>query len=668
MTTASSAKTNAVFKKAVAAHLQGDHKAARKLYLDLLRINPDHAPALSNLGAIHIRNMDWPAALRCLEEAVKRAPRNSDAWNNLGVTLLETGDAHKALSCFKTAMEAAPADPEIHTNLGAALRALGDLASAQSCHLKAIELNPSCAKAYNHLALVRKDMGDLEQAVLLFEKALRLNPEEEKFAFNLCETLVEKGALAEAVSFSLQALEKHPASITTAVGAARVFIECGQWEKAEPLIRKAVVHPFTAADLGILRHLLLFLNASLLPRQTIARIHLRCGELLFRERSRGIEGKPFDFGGRYEGLERIRIGYISPDFNRHSVGWFFRELVENHDTGRFEVYCYSLSDRRDDITEAIEARSGTFRQVKTMTELQIAGQVFEDRIMILVDLAGYTRENRLDIFAFRPAPVQVTAIGYPHGTGLPTMDYRITDTFSEGPSPEEEYRETLVRLERFFLPLPSLEAREPQITREQLGIEPDRVVLVSFNAFHKLRPEVLQLWDRILREVPQAHLLLSFRHAASAYARERILSHFRVSPGRLHFLDPAQTEEEHRGRYRLADLALDPFPYSGTTSSWEALSMGVPTITLKGERHVQRTTWSLLKHLGFSFLAADDDDSYLGIATNLLRDPDQLKALHDQIRQRVDEINAIGSRPYVSELENQYLTLWQAYCSSSQTR
>ncbi|MEW6667466.1 MAG: tetratricopeptide repeat protein [Thermodesulfobacteriota bacterium] len=650
-----------LFRQAVSAHLHGDLEGASSLYRRVLRIAPSHRPALNNLGAIHLQTGDRKAAAAFLEEAVRRDPGNQDAWNNLGVLYLESGDPARALACLKKALEVKPHDPEILTNLGDAHRNLGDPASARLCHQKAIEMDPFNPKAFNNLALVLKEEGDLGRAVILFRKALDLKPGEERFAFNLCEALVEAGALAEAVTLAEQALAMHPGSITTLVGAARVFIECGHWEKADPLLVKAAGYPYTPLELGVLRHLLLFLNASSLPRRTIALAHLRAGELLSRARGSDAGGGRFDFQGRFDGLAKIRIGYVSPDFNRHSVGWFFREIVGNHDTGRFEVYCYSLSERNDDVTEWIRDHSAKFCPIRRMTDTQAARRIFEDRIMILVDLAGYTLGNRLEIFACRPAPIQVTALGYPHGTGLPAMDYRISDPVTEGPSPEGEYREKLVMLDRFFLPLPQLPHAEPRVDREQLGIPPDAVVFASFNAFHKLGPEVLALWDRILQAAPGSRLLLSFRHSDGEYPRRRLTEHFHVPAERLHFLAQTSSEEEHRGRYSLVDLALDPFPYSGTTTSWEALSMGVPVITLKGDRHVQRTTFSLLIHLGVKDLSAEDPESYYRMAVDLAADPVRRAALKQALLTKVSQVTAAGNAPYVRELEKHYVSMCKGY-------
>jgi len=652
--------TEALFRKAVTAQLNGEIGLALSLYRDLLKSFPNHLPSLNNTGAIYLKSGDYASAMHFFRKALRLRPLNADAWNNLGVILARSADPARAVRCYERALRLKP-DSEIYTNLGSAYKDLGRLDQAELMHRKGLELDPSNPKAYNNLALVYIEMGRHDQAIACFRKALLMDNSDEEIVFNLGEALVGAGHVAEAVSLAEEALTLFPGSITTVVGAARVFLECGLWEKADPLIEAALRYPFTVSEAAVLRHLILFLNASVSSRQDIARMHLLCGQLIEEQLKEEIEANPFSFNGRFEKSSRLRIGYVSPDFNRHSVGWFFREIVKYHDSDHFDIYCYSLSDREDDLTRDIEASVTVFRRVKRLGDRQVTRQIFEDRIQILVDLAGYTRENRLEIFALRPAPIQITAIGYPHGTGLTSMDYRITDRLAEGPCADAEYAEALIRLPCFFLPLPPFERGNSGLRKEDIGIPTEAVTMVSFNAFHKLRPEVLRLWGRIMKRVPGSHMVFSFRHSQSEFVQARIRGYLGVSPERIHFLPQTATEEEHRARYLIGDLALDPFPYSGTTTSWEALSQGVPVITLRGVRHVERTTWSLLAELGLGYLAAEDEASYEKKVVTMARDADHLAEVKRDVKRSVRAAIAKGNRDYVRELETCLLDMWKRY-------
>jgi protein O-GlcNAc transferase len=649
------------FRSAIACHKGGRLSEAKERYQEILDTVPDHGPSLNNLGTIFLQEENHDSAIACFREAVDRQPKNADAWNNLGVLLSRTGLGDEALDCFQNASGISPEDPEIQTNLGDAWRLAGDLNRAETHHRKALSLDPKNAKALNNLALLQKAFGRLKAAVALFKEALLLDPTDEQIHFNLGTALIEAGNFAGAVSVSEAALQRFPHSITTAVGAARVLVEAGQWEKADPLIHRAVRYPYTTHDLPVLRHLLLYINAVPGIRADIAHLHFCCGRLI-HEKWKAFEcSSRFPFENRFKGLSKIRIGYVSPDFNRHSVGWFFREIIRHHDTDRFEIYCYALADKQDDITDKIRAKAEAFHRVAHLSEMEIASQIFKDRIQILVDLTGYTRNNRLDVFALGPAPVQITAIGYPHGTGLPSMDYRISDGFVEGDDAESEYRERLLSMPDCFLPYPNFKQDMPAVTRDQLGVTEALVVFASFNAWHKLRPEVLRLWNQILHSAPKSVLVFSFRYAETPYARKRIHSYFDVAPDRIRFLPQTDTESAHRARYGAVDIALDPFPYNGTTTSWEALYMGVPVVTLRGDRHVQRTTWTLLANLNLGMLAVDTPPSYIDLAVRLATEPSLLNRVKNRVGDSIKRCLNAGNSAYACALEDHYHRAWQRF-------
>lgn len=654
-------KTQQIFSKALKAHLAGQVDTAAVLYKKLLTIKPGHVAALNNLGAIRLACADHRAAAECFEQVLKQDPANADALNNLGLILKSRNRLDQAADYFKKALKSAPANANLHTNLGAIYKLCGQYELAEKYHQKALAIDSNNVKALNNLGLVYKEIFQWDKAVEAFKKAIGLNPDDEELYFNLGEILVSAGRLDQAVAVAQKALDLFPGALTTACGAARVFIECGHWEEADRLIGAIAQFPFSSAQLALLRHLMLFINASALDRQTITRLHFTCGALIesFHEQNR--DNLPFIFDDRFQQNGKLRIGYVSPDFNHHSVGYFFYEILKHHDPRRFEVYCYAISTKSDDLTDRISRLAAAFRPAHAMSDYDLAQSIYNDRIQILVDLAGYTRNNRLDVFALKPAPSQVTAIGYPHGSGLSTMDYRLTDDLAEGPGADDCYREKLIRLDPFFLPLPNFKAAVKTPVRAELGLFEDAFVFASFNAWHKLRPEVLRLWNRILQRIKKAQILFSFKHADQPYAQARVRSCFDVAPERLVFSSQTATQEDHRSRYALIDAALDPFPYSGTTTSWEALSMGVPVVTLKGGPHVQRTTYSMLVHLGLDMLVASDENEYLEIASRLVLKNGYLEKIRAHLSESVGRAIKKGNQGYVRQLEEAYLTMWAVH-------
>gem|GEM_PF-2186962 len=652
---------NILFKKALTAHMETRLEEAAGLYRKLISKAPGHVPALNNLGTICLQTDDLNNAAIYFEKAIKIDNLNADALSNLGLIYKEKGDLEKATRFFQKALAINPSDSDLHTNLGAVLKIGGDFEQAKRCHQKALSLDPKNVKALNNLGLVYKEMANWQKAVHALKQALALNPDDEELFFNLSEVMASCGMLAEAVALVQKACALFPDSLTTAIGAARVMIECGHWENADPLIKAIIQYPFSQNEISLLRHLLLFINAAALSADDVAKIHSTCGKLIEQKIFQNPQYTPFNFKTRFKKKAKIRIGYVSPDFKRHSVGYFFHEIIRHHDHERFEIYCYAISAKKDDLTRKIAGQATLFCNASGLTDFDLARRIHNDRIQILVDLAGYTRDNRIDLFALKPAPVQVTAIGYPHGSGLPQMDFRITDARAEGPGADAHYCEKLVRLDGFFLPLPDFKECEKPPLRTELGLSRQAFVLASFNAWHKLRPEVLRLWNRILNKIDNAHILFSFKHAEKPYAQNRIRSYFDVDPKRLLFLSQTATEKQHRSRYLIADAALDPFPYNGTTTSLEALLMGVPVVTLKGPQHVQRTTYSMLAHLGLNMLVAENENSYVSIICDLAQQPEYLNDIRARLAQAVKRITARGNKGYVHQLEDAFEAMWAAY-------
>jgi predicted O-linked N-acetylglucosamine transferase (SPINDLY family) len=546
--------------------------------------------------------------------------------------------------------------------LGLAEMAAQDHSKAVEAFTKALENDPSLAEAYSNLGLLWQRAGQPEEAIQLFKKALEVNPKAADAYYNLGLAYELSHDLQKEIEVQKRALEACPDQVQTWIGGMRAFAKIADWPQADHLLSQVLSHVFLESEEALLSSVLYLLLSFPLAGRTLSAKHFHWGDCIERKLGQQKMETAGNFRIRSARGARIRIGYVSPDFGRHSVGWFFRNLSLRHDRERFEIHCYATDTRADDLTREIAQSVKTFRPVAGLDTTGLAGVIRADGIQILVDLAGHTRQNRLDVFALKPAPVQVTAFGYPHGTGLKTMDYRITDHFADGPEADEYYREKLVRMSAFFLPLGPLEYAPDTVTRSALGLPEQGTLLVSFNRPGKLRPEVLRLWDRILEKCPEAILAISCPFQSYVALRARIRSYFSetLNRNRVYFIESARKEEEHRSRYLLADLALDSFPYAGTTTSYEALYLNVPVITLAGENHVQRTTYSLLKHLGLEEAIAYSEAEYLEKAAALIQDPAFLKRTKLKLQQAMRA--ALGDSDfYVKELEQAYQIMWARY-------
>ncbi|MFP4157801.1 MAG: hypothetical protein ACLFU4_09310, partial [Opitutales bacterium] len=367
---------------------------------------------------------------------------------------------------------------------------------------------------------------------------------------------------------------------------------------------------------------------------------------------------------------KLRIGYVSPDLGRHPVGYFAKTVLMAHDRDAFEVFLYSQRDpvsQHDAVSREFCEWAGEahWRWVRNLDNIALLRQVREDRIDILVDLAGHSSENRLDVFCNRGAPVQVTWLGAPATTGIPEIDYRFSDAIVEPEGAADELSsERIWRLPNGFhainlpegLPEP---APPPMLTNGY-------ITFGSFNNAKKISSRTISLWARLLREIPQARMLLKHLTMTDFVNRESFRSLFvleGVDPERILFQGTTPAREDHFAHYARLDVALDPLPYNGTTTTCEALYMGVPVLTLKGSNHASRVSASLLHRLGMDGWVAEDEDRFVRIAKAAAARPDALAARRARLRQTFLSSPLADGPAMARDIEAAYREMWQAKCA-----
>jgi predicted O-linked N-acetylglucosamine transferase (SPINDLY family) len=361
---------------------------------------------------------------------------------------------------------------------------------------------------------------------------------------------------------------------------------------------------------------------------------------------------------------RLRIGYVSPNFRRHSVSYFLSPLIAGHDHRLFEVFCYAQVANPDNVTKRFRRLADGWCSTVGMTTSAIADRIRNDGIDILVDLAGHTANNRLLVFAERPAPVQVTWLGYPNTTGLSAMDYRLTDAVADPEGPGDNlHTETLIRLPAGFLcftPAPET----PPVTDPPV-LANGHVTFGSFNNPSKVTASVVASWARILEAVPGSRLLLKNRSLADDGTRQRYSALFAergISEERLIFHAWIASMSGHLGAYGRIDIGLDPFPYNGTTTTCEALWMGVPVITLQGDRHASRVGASILKTVGQGEMIADSVDDYVDAAVKLAENTDALTSLRRDLRPAMAASPLWDAAGFTRDVESAYRDMWRRWC------
>jgi predicted O-linked N-acetylglucosamine transferase (SPINDLY family) len=363
---------------------------------------------------------------------------------------------------------------------------------------------------------------------------------------------------------------------------------------------------------------------------------------------------------------------VSGDFRQHSVAHFIAPVIARHDRAQYLVYCYSniRPERHDAMTRRLREAADLWRDVAALSDHDLATFIAADGIDILVDLSGHTSGNRLGAFAHRSAPVQMSWIGYPDTTGLPAMDYRLTDAWAD-PVGEADDRatETLLRIPDGFLcysPSPDTQGT-PECSpppHELNGF----VTFGSLNNLAKINDSVVACWSAILRSVPASCLLLKGAALADARVRERIARRFGehgVEASRLELLTYTASTADHLACYRRVDIALDTFPYNGTTTTCEALWMGVPVVTFTGHTHASRVGLSLLQRIGLAEFAVDNLDDYAARAIALANDGPRLATLHASLRERMRASPLMDNAGFCARLENCYRQAWQQWCEKA---
>ena len=364
---------------------------------------------------------------------------------------------------------------------------------------------------------------------------------------------------------------------------------------------------------------------------------------------------------------RLRIGYVSGDFRRHPVAFFVLPFLKQHDRDRFDCTCYDNNDKRDDLNALLRETAPLWREVAGLSDSALFERIRADGIDILVDLSGHTPHNRLSVFARKPAPVQVTAIGYVNTTGLETMDYRLTDAWCDPPGADDAlYSETLWRLPGGF------NCYAPPMGIPEPGPAPflsnGHLTFGSFNNLDKISTPVLNLWAAILANLRNARLIMKTKSLSQPAVRERVLGHFTaagIECERIELIEWSATLREHFETYRRVDVALDPFPYNGTTTTCESLVMGVPVIAMIGERHAARVSHSILARLKMEALCAPDADGYLARALALAAKPGVIASTRASLRQRLARSPLLAAAAYTASLEQAFREMWRRWCASS---
>ncbi len=679
------------FNLGVACQALGRLDEAAVAYRAVVGLQPNHPLAHARLGAVlkdQGRLQEAEAALRC---AVALHPNAAEAHNNLGVVLEALDRLEDAKSCYRRAIDLKPDFPAAHYNLGGALRASQRLDEAESAYRRAIALKPEYTEAYNNLGAVLQAQERLEDARASFSRAIALNPHYAEAHNNLGGALKALDHLDEAVSAFTRAVELNPDYAEAHHNLGVVLTRAERPEAGAQAHRRAVqLTPDNAqahCSLGVALQLAgrvqeataAFDRAMQLKpdfsdadsARLFGLLYTDIGEeALFAEHRRwderhggGPRAPDQAFSNTRDPDRRLRIGYVSADFNFHPVGVYLTRVVAAQDRFAFEIFCYYNGKIEDDFTGLLRAKADHWRSLAGISNDDAEAMIRRDGIDILIDLSGHTGGNRLPLFARRPVPVQASWLGYPGTTGLSAIDYLVMDAAAVPYGLERYCSEAVVRLphSRFCYTPPSYapDTLDPAV-RDSAPI-----TFGCFNNLAKITPEVIRLWAQVLHATPGSRLVLKWKALHEAPVRRRLGEAFAeqgIAADRLEFRG-VSPHVQMLAEYGGIDIALDPFPFCGGLTSCEALWMGVPVVTLPGDRPVSRQTLGFLNTIGLSELAAESQVQYVEIATALAADPQRRADLRRTLRARMAASPLCDPGRFAQALDFALRRMWRRWCA-----
>jgi predicted O-linked N-acetylglucosamine transferase (SPINDLY family) len=709
---------------AIALRAAGQEDEALQEYRRAIVLEPDMVEAHHNLGNLLAGRGALDEAAECYRRAIELSPTLAEAHYELGNIERRLGHPEAAAQRYQAAACSNAGHVLARLELAKVAHVGGRPAEARELLHSVIAQRPDLADAHHLMGVVLESEGDVEGAIRSYQACIDVAPECVKATAQLCELLRKKGEHQRALELLKGAVARVPQAAEPHGVMGRIYTDLYMMVEARTCFERALqLQPDQAwtnlqagnacglmgdTRLAIeriarareldpdLHEALHFLGATYLGaampeeamscfQEGIARfddpqLHrsLCCASnYMDRYTAEDILGVHREFGDRHarnilrftvhrnspDPDRRLRIGYVSPDLRRHSVARFIEPLLVHHDRDRFEVAAYFNCHRGDEVTERLRSLCDTWRHTADLSDDAFAQMVRADGIDILIDLAGHTTDNRLLGMARKPAPVQVTWLGYPTTTGIAAIDYRLTDWQVDPAGHEAFQSERPVRLPGCSLCFAAPE-EAPAVAPLPAGSS-GPITFGSFNNLAKLSTATLKLWAEVLRAMPDSRLLL--KGLTDEYVRDHLLRRFTnagISAGRIAFHDWEHDVANHFSVYSRVDIALDSYPYNGVTTTCEAMWMGVPVVSLYGSTHASRFGLSLLRAADRPDLAQHSREGFVGKCAELASDRARLADLRASLRQRLEASSLMDAPRFAKAFEDALRSMWTTWCAS----
>lgn len=651
----------ASLEMAVELHQNRQFQQARYCYLQYIKANPTDAAAFKMLSVLYHECNEYQLALQSINRAIQLEPEQAAFWVIRSSFYFESQQWAESISDLRRGQMLQPTNVDIYQKLGYAYSESKQFDEAVGCLKRAIELSPDQPDGYSNLGATYIELRQFEQAEVQLKRALDLDSNHETTLASLGLLYLKQGRLIEAEQSLQLSLSLKPGFVKSKSLLAKVLKDQGRLEEAVQYYRDSL-QPKNPEDFYWSNYLLTLQYWSGISSKKLYQeafdwgrsVSARTPKLLSNTIDRNEERK-------------LRIGYVSADLRNHPVGYFIENVLKAHDRERFEIHCYSNAKVEDELSQRISASVDYWNDIHSLNDESAARLIQGDGIDVLVDLSGHTADHRLFVFARKPAPVQATWMAYFATTGLPEMDVIIADQFVIPPQEERYYIENVERLPNCYLCFtpPCMEVSVNELPFKKN----DYITFGCFNAISKLNDNVFSLWADLLKKVANSRLLLKTYGFDEEIIRQRVIASFQklgISSERI-MLEGNSPRIELLSTYNQIDIALDPFPFNGGTTTVEALWMGVPVVTLRGDRFVAHVGETIMQALGRPEWIASTDEDYVCIAAELAQNVDSLQELRSLLRAQLCQSPLCDAETFTRDLETLYRRLWHECIHQNQT-
>ncbi|WP_130470853.1 tetratricopeptide repeat protein, partial [Candidatus Magnetaquicoccus inordinatus] len=632
---------------------QGRIEEAIQCYQKALAIQPTLCEAHNGMGNALKEARKLDEAIACFHRALSINPAHVASYHNLGVTLQLRGDLEEAIACYRKALAVQPNSHETYNNLGSALASQARTNEAIACYQKAIELYPHFCSAYGNIGIALQRDERLEEAVEYYRKALAINPQDKASLSNLGFALQLLGDVEQSIACYQQVLDNSPNDPEAHGSVLHQMLHICDWHDFYGRFARMMA-AFHAGQGSINPFIMLSLPTT--PEE-----QLQCA-ILSSDNKYGIRRNMA--ASRVYDLTppRLKIGYFSCDYQDHATTHLMAELFEIHDRQRVETIAYSYGqDDGQTMRRRIIAASDSFVDLRLLSHQDAAQRILDDGVHILVEMKGYTKDSRLEVPALRPAPIQVSWLGYPGTVGADFIDYVLSDPFVSPPECASHFTEKIVRLDSCYQPNDRKRAIAPRTpTRKECGLPEEGFLFVCFNKNYKINPPIFDIWMRLLRATPGSLLWLFEANQWVVTNIRREAQERGVDPDRIYFA-PKMPAPLHLARYRLADLVLDSYPYTSHTTGSDALWAAAPLITYAGQSFASRVAGSLLSYVGLPELVTFTLEDYEALAMELAHAPERLAEIKAKLQRNLPTAPLFDTPRFARSLEKSYAMMWERY-------